>query len=76
MHMKHEGCLTESRTSAGRISDNLVEIIAAHSPGRSLMVLIDFLLDQLWVLLVVCLLETIVGGDSVAMLACNRSQNQ
>jgi hypothetical protein len=71
MH-KHKGCLTESRTSARSISDNFVEIITAHSPGRSLMVLVDFLFDQVWVLLVVCLLETIVREDSVSVLAFSK----
>ena len=70
--MEHKECLTETRTSAGSISDNFVEIITAHSPCRSLVVLLDFLLDQFWMLLVVCLLETIVWDDSVAMLACSK----
>jgi hypothetical protein len=69
MHMEYKGCLTETRTSAGSISDDFVEIITAHSPFRSLVVLVNLLLDQLWVLLVVCLLETIVRDDSVAMFA-------
>ena len=34
------------------------------------MVLVDFSLDQLWMLLVVSFLETIVGDDTVTMLAC------
>lgn len=70
--MQHKGRLTKARTSASRVSDNLVEIITTHSPSRFLVVLLDFLLDQVWVLLVVRFLETVMGEDPVAMLACSK----
>ena len=70
MHAQYKGRLTEARTSAGSVSDYFVEILTAHSPCSSLVVVVNFLLDQFWVFLVVCLLKSIVWEDSVTMLAC------
>ncbi len=70
--MECKECLTETGTSASCISYDFIEIVAAHSPNRSLMIGFNFLLDQLWVLLVVCLLKSIAWDNSVTVLACRK----
>jgi hypothetical protein len=62
--------LTISRTTAGCITNDLVQIITAQSPlWPPLSVLTDLFLEKFWMFLVISLLETIVRNLTMSKAA-------
>jgi hypothetical protein len=78
VHLSHD-CTKDWRTNSSStpacsISDDLVQVVTAHSPfwpvlGKGAMIMTCLFLQKFWVLLVVGLLEAVMWELAVSMLA-------